>query len=250
MKKLALFLIISGFFCLASCTDNLNKITSDEAAEIVASSLSSQDGGATDFIESTVTISAKKSDLLKVAASQTTLVDSTITGSFSGALRSWEYTWSYLLKANWEGAVPVSLVASHTYNGNFDGPFLSSTHSGSGTSTYTELGTGSTAQNFVVNDIWKMNGTYDRSGETTRKISGKVVSHTTHIVLTNVMVDRVNKKILSGAANITLSGNVPNKGEFTHLLTLTFNGDGTATVEVQNGKTYTVDLTTGEITTV
>lgn len=247
------------FFCLAmlaissSCkkdeADDSNAITQDEAAESVGAAFSSDAGGASSFIvQGSSGIDANSYNSLRTASSTIVLKDTTITDTLSNlaSTRTFSYKWIFKAELTLALGIPASVVTSHTYSGKFEGPYFKSEHQGNGTSTYTQLGTGTSLSNFVANNTWIMNGTYERSGTETHKINNKVVTSSTQITLSNVSVDRINKKILSGNGTITMQGS-NSKGEtFSYSGSITFLGDGVATLTIGD-KSYTLTLKTGEI---
>jgi len=259
MRKLGYLFAIGSFsaFLLTSCTKD-EAVSTDDAATVVASSLSSQDG-ATSFSETG--IAGLQDSGLKTAASPSNTVASTTysyktitnavkdtSATITDGTRTWTYSKAYTLTTKLQiattGSTIVttvdSLLASLTYSGTFNGPKLSSTHKGSGNAVFTNIGTYKN-----VNTNWTLNGTYDRSGSSTVKASGNTITHTTHIVLTNVVVNHKTKAIASGTATLTISGTDKNKS-FSFTGTITFNGDTTAKLII-DGKTYSINLTTGEI---
>lgn len=254
MKKLFLFAMLT-FVLATSCkkedVDTSNSATQDEAAEIVGATFASDGGGATAFIQSSTAISSSSNNLLRAASNIVDLKDTSIVDTLVSAQssRTFIYKWTYTsdLYLDPSSNLPQKIVASHNYEGSFDGPYFSSEHTGTGTSTYTDLGQGATLPEYVVNDTWKMAGSYDRSGTSTRKLSDKVFESSTHLQFSDVTVDRVNKKILSGTAVIAITGKNQRGEQFSYAGTLTFLGEGQARLVISN-KSFTLDLATGAVT--
>ena len=261
MRKLALLFAIGSFsaFMLTSCTKDDSAATTDDAAAVIGTTLSSQDG-ATSFSEAD--ISGQQDSGLKSSASPSLFTNATTVYTYKSIVnkkdtssksvtdgtRTWTFAKSYTLTTKLQFATTGtalvttvdSLLSSYTYSGTFSGPKMSSTHSGSGNALFTNIGTYKS-----VNLNWTLNGTYTRTGTTTIKASGNVMTYTTQITLTNVVFNHKTKVIVSGTATITMSGSDKNKS-FNYTGTITFNGDATAKLVI-GGKTYTINLTTGEI---
>jgi hypothetical protein len=147
------------------------------------------------------------------------------------------FKYSHTLNCN-SSNVPDNVINTLTYKGSFNGPRLSSTNSGS--ANVTIAGLSPTATNFVVN------GEYIRDGSFQSKVGNKA-SGNSHIdiVGTNITLSKLARKILSGTATITITGTGPKGNSFSYNGTITFNGDGTATLALSGGATYTINLTTG-----
>lgn len=256
MKKLFLFCLVSlaiATSCKKEEEDTSNSASTEEAAEIIGSAFASDGGGAVAFIQNSVSISSSSDSRLRATSSVIDLKDTTITDTLvsSSSSRTLIYSWTYTsdLYLNPTSSLPEKIVAMHNYEGNYNGPYVSSVHSGTGTSTYTSLGTGTSLLDYLVNDIWMMSGSYDRSGTITKKITDKVFESSTHIQLSDVQVDRVNKKILSGTAAISINGKNLRGEQFSYSGTLTFLGEGQARL-VLGDKSFTVILTSGEATAI
>lgn len=251
MKKLTL-LCVAVLMLASSCNrneeDKTNSATNDEAAEIVESSFSSDGGGATAFIESSAGMSSASNSNLRVASTSAHLKDTVIADTLSSALRTFIYRWTYTsdLNFNASSGIPDNVVTSHTYTGSFDGPYISSVHSGSGSCTFTQLGTGTSLANFVKSTTWLMAGSYDRSGTVTYKQRAKVLESTTNVQFANVSVDRVTRKILNGTAQVTINGKNARAEQFSYTGTITFLGSGQATLVIGD-KSYALSLASGDV---
>jgi len=67
------------------------------------------------------------------------------------------------------------------------------------------------------------------------------------LTLRILWLNKSTSTIQSGIATLTISGSVPNKGDFSYTGSITFNGDNMATLVIKD-KTYTVNLKTGDYT--
>jgi hypothetical protein len=124
------------------------------------------------------------------------------------------------------------------YNGSFSGPNLSSANSGSSVFDLSGL--------LPADTVFVINGEYKRSGSFSSKID---TSHHGNagidIVIKSLTLKKPSRKIASGSATISITGDVPKKGSFSFTGTLVFNGDNTATLTL-NDVVYMIDLYTGE----
>ncbi|MHB9141625.1 MAG: hypothetical protein ACYC25_07115 [Paludibacter sp.] len=250
MKKTAYILMIGTVaMILSSCkTDEAatSAVTNDEAAEMVSMSLSENSMGATAIIETSVGTagSTTASNVpQKVKSESTDYIfsnDTTYTASSKpGAIITYSLTatYGYQFTVNLKGQI-TSASENYTYSGSYDAPRLASTHNGSGTLALTNMNT----------SICTVNGTFIRIASTeTKGASPKSSNSETHLNLTDIMVNKSTATIQSGSATLTITGSVPNKGDFSYTGSITFNGDNMATLVIKD-TTYTVNLKTGDYT--
>lgn len=250
MKKTSFILMIGAVaLILSSCkTDETatNAVTNDEVAEMVSMSLSENAMGATAMVQTSVGTAGSMSasnapqKVKSENADYTFSNDTTFTvSSKSGARITYllTATYGYEFTVNPQGQI-TSASESYSYSGNYNAPRISSTHTGSGTLKLTNMNT----------SICTVNGTFIRIASTeTKGISPKSSNSETHFNFTNIMVNKSTSTIQSGIATLTISGSVPNKGDFSYTGSITFNGDNMATLVIKD-KTYTVNLKTGDYT--
>jgi hypothetical protein len=250
MRKLALLITIGSFstFLLTSCTKSDESISSDDAALVIGTALSSQDGA---FSLTETDITAQNNSALKSAASPTTAntspVYSTVsytkdtTGTKTDGTRTWKFSRSYTLTLKLLNITTIdSLISIHTDASSFDGPSLSSTDKSTCNVIFSNIGS-----LLNVNTYWTLNGLYYRSGTSLIKSSKKTITQTTYLVLKNVTFNHKTKLITGGTATVTIKGSASGSS-FSFTGTLTLNGDTTAKL-VLGTKTYIVNLITGEI---
>lgn len=245
MKKLFLSLMSMAVVLLTySCKDNSDSssISTDDAAEMISMSMSSDAMGATSFISGSVDASANASDNGMLKAKATTVIskDTTISyASNSNALITYSMNanMSYQFSVDAQNQVTNSTV-TYDYNGNFDAPRLSSVHTGSGNLSLTGIDT----------DICMVNGLFKRTSDVqTKGVNAKETNSETTIVLTDIQVNKSTEQILSGTATVSITGSLASKGDFSYSGTITFNGAGLATL-VLGSKSYSVNLETGDYT--
>lgn len=247
MKTTKLFLL-AILVCLAGAcnddddTDSSVAMSSEEAADVVATSLASNSSGLTAAVD----VSADAADAAvaassggRTAACGYTDQQSITATSATGAVitYSYDYEYSYILTCG--GETPQSLSVTATYDGEFDAPRIASQHSGTVDLFVTALDESETT--------YMINGDYSRAGAFQSKIRNKNSSTTTvDFTIDDLEVDKTTQKILSGTASVTITGSVTGKGSFTYTASVVFEGDGSATVTI-NGSIYAVDLITGTV---
>ena len=240
--KIGAFAIL-GLLAVA-CNDdddnkNTAKLSSEEQAEMVASSL-----GQSGFAGS----AEQSADYADDATASGKLQECGYTneGSFDFGttigqiIFSIEYDYNVALNCD-DNEEPESFTASFDYEGSYTGPHFESDYSGNGDLTITSLD--------AEDDEFELNGSYDRSGSFTTKSDGEVDEegqHSLDIDANSVMISKNNKKITSGSASVSASGSIEGRGSYSFDADVTFNSNGTATIEVA-GDTYTLTFSSNTI---
>jgi hypothetical protein len=242
MKTLKLPLVIALLlFAAIGCkkSDTKTNITANvsnaEAADMVAGSLSLNSNGLAS-VSDDVTLTAATPSAHHLECGVTRADSMSRSNTFGGVTYSYNLKYSYTL--NCHNNVPDNLTGSLAYGGSFSGPHISSSNSGS--ATFTVAGLSPTANNFVLNGEYKRSGTFQSKLDTTNHGSSNI-----DIVVTSLTLTKPGRKIASGSATFTITGDVPKKGNFSFTGNVVFNGDGTATLTV-NGTVYKIHLDTGE----
>jgi len=251
LSMIALLLLLGVYACKKdSSTASTDAVTTDQAADLAAGSLASNSNGLasiTDDISSNATaVTAANSGLaIDAAGTNPTTVKqecgTTLSDSSSNQGSADSVTWSYFRKYSHTlncnvSSKPDNIINRLTFSGNYSGPNVTSSDSGTANVTIGDLEPDST--HFLVN------GEYKRSGSFTSKIGNKASgSKSVDIVVTNLTLSKPARKITGGTATINISVTVP-KGTFTYTGNLVFNGDGSAVLTI-NGTSYTIDLHTG-----
>jgi len=245
MKKTALFLIIATMTLMSACKEQVttDAVLTDEAAQMVSMSLAENSMGATAIIQSSVSsgnsTSANAPQKVKSVNSDFIFsMDTTYTvSSKPGAIITFSLTatYGYDFTVNLQGQL-ISASENYTYTGSYDAPRISSTHTGSGVLSLTNINTA----------VCTVNGTFKRTSDDAIKgTRSKSLHSETNLSLTNILVNKSTSTIQSGTALLTIAGTVTNKGDFSYTGSITFNGDNTATLIIKN-QTYTVNLKTGD----
>jgi hypothetical protein len=95
------------------------------------------------------------------------------------------------------------------------------------------------ALNFIINGEYKRNGSFQSKIDTAKHGTQSI-----DIVVNALTLLKPARTIVSGTATITVSGNIPKKGNFSYSGDIVFNNDNTATLTL-NGTIYTVNVITG-----
>ncbi|MBW4890708.1 hypothetical protein KXQ82_13330 [Mucilaginibacter sp. HMF5004] len=244
MKKLN-FIKVPAFILLlavGACSKTNNdvvdtSVTTDDAATIMASSMSSNSGGM-------VSASADVTVNAQLTFNANPGCGGTKTYQFSrqspqGASISYSYAFSYTHTLNCVNNLPDNVSSTATSTGSFDGPSLSSNDSGTSTFTVGGLASAATAYN--------LSGSYKRAGSFAKKTGNMNQGNSSvDITVSSLVIPKASGTIASGNATFNLSGS-SNKGSFNFSGTVTFTGNNQANLVV-NGTAYVVNLLNGNAT--
>lgn len=250
-KQSFILLFVLGVLSCKKSDNNLTSSTAvniDQAVDMAAGSLASNSAGFT-IVTDDIAVNAQSvtnvnsvNTIGTTSAHQecgTTATDSVTRAGTSYSV-TYDYAFKYLHTLNCNAnSIPDNIVDVLTFHGNFDGPRLSTT--GSGSANATIAGLVPTAANYVIN------GEYKRTGSFQSKIGNKASGNSDiDIKVTNLALSKPSRKIKSGNAAISITGTWP-KGSFSYTGTVVFNGDGTATITI-NSNVYLINLATGAAT--
>ncbi|NJM25362.1 MAG: hypothetical protein HC859_07625 [Bacteroidia bacterium] len=238
------FLILTLLTVAVSCKDDDESapLSNEEAAEMIAASLSESSSGLTVMVNEsaeTTTTAVDASDGGRINACGYTDTESFSSSSPQGSLVTYNYTYSYSYVLACGLDVPQSMAVDITYSGNFDAPRLASEHAGTVDLAVTELD--AAAASYLIN------GDYSTTGSFQSKIRNKTsTTSTIDITVADLSVNKSTYTIEGGTAAALITATATGKGTFTFTASIVFEGDGGATVTV-NGTTYSVNLTTGDV---
>jgi hypothetical protein len=247
MKTFKLSFMLLLLLGMAACTKNSNppsvsaESSTDVAADLAGNSLAINSSGALSDVND-VTLSA--SIKIKVDSTCGTVWTDTVSRNFP-----FSNGYSYTYNANYSYTVNCttnlfngSVTSNGAYTSVYNGPNIYTTDSGSSDFT---LGGLRNPAGVAINGNYTINGEYKRSGSFKSKIDSTYAgTHSTDIVITNLLVTKVLHVVEGGTATITITGDMPKRGNFTYTGTVVFNSDNTATLTL-NGNIYTVNLITG-----
>ncbi|MDP9076194.1 MAG: hypothetical protein M3O71_02125 [Bacteroidota bacterium] len=243
MKNFKYYFVILLLAAAVSCKKNdsssvniKGNVSNDEAADMVAASVSTNLNGVAG-VSGDVTVSAQAFVGLHLpcGTSKSDSVSRQSTGT--NVSYSYKLKYSYMLNCNSDNQ-PDNLVSNLAYSGTYSGPHISSSNSGS--SAFIVGGLSPSATAYVINGEYKRDGSFKSKVDTTNAGSSSI-----DIAVKSLTLSKPDRKIASGSATFTITGNVPKKGNFNYNGSIVFNGDGTANLTV-NGTVYVVVLATGE----
>lgn len=245
MKKISFFLL--GALALStSCGDDDEvkqiQISNEEAVSIIATSIGATDAGLINIFSDALTViedvTASNSGGRQAAECGASDVFNFNYASQQGETPSYsfDYNYGWTLSCN-ESSQPSLLELSIDYDGNLASPDFSMTYLGEADMSVSNI----MEEIVVFNGLYNQDITYNISNEG-QQYNG---THKLVYTLANINIVKATSTIDSGVATILLSG-TSNQGEFSLSATITYNGDGTATVEIR-GESYLVDLSTGSM---
>jgi hypothetical protein len=245
-------IILLGIFIFTSCNKDDESIADEpatevETAEMVASALASGTSGTASDIETAAALAnvavGYKSTLKSSTTNDKSLscgesADTTMVTAATGVITyNNTKTYQYTLECD-ELENPVMLDVNFSYDGTFDAPRLTSSHSGSGDFEITQIE--------YTSDMYLVNGTWQRSGGFESKIGNLANRQATiQFELVDVAVEKEPKEIDNGTIHFSISGS-SELGSFSYEGTITFTGNGEAIIEI-SGNRYVTNLETGEL---
>ena len=233
-KLIALLMLVS--FACKDDDEATVPIDNEEAAEMIATSLSSESGGLTVAVADAASNTTENGGGRKATCGYTESMDASRSNP-TGSSVIYNYTFHYDYALNCTNALPTEMVVNLTYSGSLDAPRISTQNSGTGNLSVKALDY--TYENYSIT------GSYDRTGSFVSKVRDKNTSNSTlDFTLTDVTVDKSTRQITGGTATVTITGSVTGKGTFTFTGSLVFEGDQSATLDL-NGTNYSIDLETG-----
>jgi hypothetical protein len=239
---LFMLLLLGAAACNKSVSTKPNttvtgSVTTDDAADMVAGSLSSNSNGiASVAADATLNASVMYDLHLKCGTVRSDTI-SRQGGSGTPFSFSYKLTYNFMVDCN-SSSQPDSLSSNLTYSGSYSGPNLSSSNSGS--SIFGVGGLLPTDTAFVINGEYKRAGSFNSKADTADHGNSNV-----DITVSGLKLKKPGRMIESGTATFNITGTGPHKGSFSFSGTIVFNADGTATVTV-NGTIYTINLATGD----
>ncbi len=215
--------------------DDAITLSADDAADAFASSLGggTTTSGLTTQLEELAT-AAGGGGIGKVDASSGVMFDTTITRQRLGT-----YSFTYTFRYSYGLANANQFNFAYSMKGVYDTPRMSSNDSAWATLQ---------ASNLLSGQAYSITGVYNRYGTQTSKVRNKVhFSSTITFAFSALQIDKATKKITSGTATLSMSGQTSTGNIFAYTATITFLGNQQATLVIDR-RTYTLNLTLGEAT--
>lgn len=217
--------------------DNTTKLSSQEQAEMVASSI-----GRSGFSRSAEQAGDYADDNDAARVNAECGVEISNDWDLSGELGegfSFIYNSDFTLLLTCSGDQPQSLDVDFQYTGSYTGPRFESSYSGEGDLTISRLNDDG--------DSFELNGSYDREGEFTVTDNGEVTSEgefSIEIDANQVMISKNTHEITGGSADVEAHGKIEGRGSYSFKGDVTFSGTGAsrkAIIKVA-GDTYELNI--------
>jgi hypothetical protein len=225
---IALFALSIIFIACKKDSTESASISDEEVAEAMVESVSPQSGGIVTQTES----SAQMLSATEIACGQSS--DTAYHAeNVEGAAINYEANLLLTRTLSCSNNVPDKYLFTMEGNTLYDAPRMSSNDSSSATFEISGLQPNSGAYVFNVS--------YVREGTQVSKIRlQRSFSSTIRFTATGLSVDKVSQQIISGTANITFEGKGSGGASVSRSGTLTFNGNRSALLVLQNGGSYDI----------
>ena len=241
MKTLKVIMTMVLGLVVASCNDDADrttKLSSEEQAELVASSMG-QSGFAAAGEETADQASEASASSRAAQCGYTSDGSVSLSGTIGSIVYSYMFSYDVQMNCN-ASQEPENFESDFTYEGSIESSRLETQFAGDGSLTVTRLG--DAEANF------ELDGSYNREGSFKTKVGQQSSgSSVIHIGINNVMVRKSDNKIIDGSATVSVSGTISGRGSYSFDAFVTFHSDGTATIAV-DGDMYVMVLATGQVT--
>ncbi len=230
-RSLLSLLLVSGMLLLAACkSEKITTMSDDDISETVDGTVSELDGGAALDMSS----SARTAALLNNSIFCGRTGDTTLSATGPQGRYTWNATFNWLV--NCTSGTPSSITLDNVGSATYDGTNVDIANTFTSDFTMTDLGNTTTEYN--------VNGTSVRlgTGTTTIRKRSKEFSYTNTLTFTNVKVKKADYTIASGTGSAHCVGTVVDGNSFDRTASITFNGNDTYTVTLDNGTAYTFNL--------
>jgi len=229
-----------GFAAACSEDEESNSISSDEAAAIVAVSLSSNGVNSISEQSASYASDALDGDIGgRVATCGFTESLDYTTASDEGAVNAFNFDFKYDFELKCEGEQPAALGVALNYTGDFNSADYAFDCSGLAALQLDGLQSDAAA--------FEMNGEYKYNGSFVDRKKNQTISSNITMTLTDISISKSLYKITTGKGSYSISGSVPSKGSFKYSGEIVFLGAGKAEVSV-NGVVYVTDMYIGTAT--
>lgn len=211
--------------CKKDKEEDKTEVSEEEAAETIAKSMSETSGGSLEQTEMMVSY-VEELSVNDCGMSE----DTTISGNGNGVITySYNYQLTKTLTCN--NNVPTTFVATLEGGNEYDAPRMASDDEVNADITIHGLESSA--------NEWTINQSLNREGTQQSKIRNQASFNSTiELSIGNLKIRKSDHKILSGTANVSISGASSDGVSFSYSGTLTFNGDNTFTVDLGSGETY------------
>lgn len=228
IKNLFYVLPLAFGILFTSCQKDQD-ISEEEVVETIEVSLKASEGGATAGApEMSAMLVPYKSNNFCGFTNDTTITR--VTNNWNRSV-----TWNWVVNCDANSAYE-SVVFTRSGTASYNGPRLTMNATLTGAVTATSID--STHARHL------MNGSFNRVGNSTYTGPRRTKSYSTDLTHTwvDVAVEKDTRHIVSGTGSVTLTGTVSNGNSFSRTGNIVYNGDGTATLTMDNGNVHTFNV--------
>ncbi len=237
LNNTARFLTItatSAMLLFSSCkkdnnNDQATAVTEDEAVEVMSQGVSNQSGGMAAQTESAAKVTT--TSRLNCGETSDTIIAAQ---SLSGAVIRYNYNVEITRALTCENNVPSTFAFTYAGTNSYDAPRMSSNDNT--TAAFTISGLQPSFADLTFNQTYTRNGTQQSHIRQQRQITSQLV-----ITSSAVIVNKATQKITSGTATLQFTGQVVGGASVSYGGTLTFLGNNTGTLVLNNGNTYNLN---------
>ena len=238
LKSLGMIALLLVVTFTSSCnrdnddTPDMVEISEEDAVDVIEGALTMETEGLVSEVENAAETADKYAEKTLSPCGET--FDSTFTVSTQNAFLTASYTntleWTVFCN-NME--IPESLAFGRESQGSYETTRMESFDASSGSMTL---------DNLILGTEYVMNGDYSRAGSQTSKVRNEnSLTSTVDITFTNLSVNKGSRRIESGTAELTITGQSSTGHSFTFEGEVIFQGNGAAVIVV-NGNSYEIDL--------
>ncbi len=222
--------------CNSDDSNSSDALQEEDAVEVIENSLKEDTGGLSKTVETTVSLVDEEgvyTETPYINCGETYNHNYSFQNEVNNYSADYQFTSTYMLNCN-GNSNPESFSYQFTNVGTYDTPRMGS-NDGSN-ANWSLTGLDSSTDNIALN------GSYVRNGSQVSKVRymNSFTSTLTYSI-TNLQVNKTSYQIQSGTAAVSFVGTVSNGNQYTYNGSVTFNGDGTATLTI-NGNVYIINL--------
>ncbi|QES88096.1 hypothetical protein [Rhizosphaericola mali] len=228
-----LALTLSSALLVSSCkksdnaTDNSVAITDEETVAAITDATTS--GGLTDQVSMMGVIVVPSKASISCGESK----DTTIATSGTRTNVSYNYSLALSRTIKCTNYIPSTLTLTYIGANSYSSTKMSSSDSANGSLIVTQLQP--TYSSYIFNGSYERKGTQQSNVNLQRAITSDI-----QFTITSLTVDKTTNTILSGVASVSFVGSTSGGSSSTRGATLTFNGNGQATLVLDNGNSYSI----------
>jgi len=228
------FLII---LMLGRCGDPIESLTlsHEEVAEMTATAIAKSTYGLALIVDTSLLVTTRVVE----AGNYCDHVESNTFTSTDSEDDNDEYSCDYTYKMSCIGTSPQNSSIQSIFKGQFDSDRLTCKHMGMAELITTGLN--NTSANYTVKGDYETDGTY------TSHISDRSEGNNSIAIrIADVVIRKSDNHVISGTANVVISGFFADKRPYNAGAAVTFNNDNTFTVNVR-GVRFSVDIHSGVV---